>query len=281
LSVGFVSGSSVVQTTYSVTDFREDTLRVVSVAVLATVGLIGVLTQGVAAIAAEIKVKAGAATTGVLSELRPQFERATGHKAVIEFGLSDTFKRQIETGEAFDIAIIAPALLDDLIKQGKIVADTRADFARVGIGVAVRAGAPKPDISSVDAFKRAMLSAKSITYPPEGATGIHLVKMFERLGIAEQMKAKTKPQQAAERVPQAVAEGEAELGILGATVLLGVAGVEFVGLIPPELQDYVVQTAGVGSASKAPDAARAFVKFLMTPESTAVITAKGMERVTP
>jgi molybdate transport system substrate-binding protein len=233
------------------------------------------------AIGAEIRVKAGAATTGVLRELGPQFERATSHKIMFEFGLSGTFKRQIEAGEAFDIAIIAPAMLDDLIKQGKIVPDTRADFARVGIGVAIRAGAPRPDISSVDAFKRAMLNAKSITYPPEGATGVHLIKMFERLGIAEQMNAKTKPQQVAERVPQAVADGEAELGILGATVLLGVRGVEFVGLIPPVLQDYVVQTAGVSISAKESDTARAFVKFLMTPEATTIVMAKGMERITP
>jgi molybdate transport system substrate-binding protein len=221
-------------------------MRVVSTAVAAKIGFMILLTQGVAANAAEIKVKAGAATTAVLKELGPQFERATGHKVALEFGLSGAFKRQIEAGESFDIAIIAPAILDDLIKQGKIVADTRADFARVGIGVAVRAGAPKPDISSVDAFKRAMINAKSITYPPEGATGVHLVKVFERLGIAEQMKTKTKPQLAAERVPEAVAEGEAEFGILGATVLLAARGVEFAGLIPPELQDYVVQTSARG-----------------------------------
>jgi molybdate transport system substrate-binding protein len=256
-------------------------MRVVSTAVAAKIGFMILLTQGVAANAAEIKVKAGAATTAVLKELGPQFERATGHKVALEFGLSGAFKRQIEAGESFDIAIIAPAMLDDLIKQGKIVADTRADFARVGIGVAVRAGVPKPDISSVDAFKRAMINAKSITYPPEGATGVHLVKVFERLGIAEQMKTKTKPQLAAERVPEAVAEGEAEFGILGATVLLAARGVEFAGLIPPELQDYVVQTAGMNSGSKEPDTARAFVWFLMTPEATAVVTAKGMERVKP
>jgi molybdate transport system substrate-binding protein len=254
---------------------------VVSILAIAKTGLMIVLALGVAAIGAEIKVKAGAATTGVLSELGPQFERATSHRVVFEFGLSGTFKRQIEAGEPFDIAIIAPTMLDDLIKQGKIVSDTRADFARVGIGVAVRAGAPKPDIRSVDAFKRTMLDAKSITYPPEGATGAHLVKVFERLGIAEQMKAKTKPQQAAERVPLAVADGEAELGILGATVLLTARGVDFAGLLPTELQDYVVQTAGVGSGSKEPDTARAFVGFLLTPEATSVITAKGMERVTP
>jgi molybdate transport system substrate-binding protein len=237
------------------------------------------LLQAVVAMAAELRVMAGAATTSVLRELGPQFERATGHKIAFEFGLSGTFKRQIETGEPVDIAIIAPALLDDLIKQGKIAADTRADFARVGIGVAVRAGAPKPDISSVAAFKHTMLSARSITYPPEGTTGIHLVKMFQRIEIGEQMKAKTIPQQAAESVPQAVANGEAEIGILGATVLVGVPGVDFVGLIPSELQDYVVQTAGVSSGSKEPDTARAFVRFLMTPDATAVITANGMERV--
>ena len=179
-------------------------MRVVSILAVPKIGFMIVLAHGVAAIGAEINVKAGAATTSVLKELGPQFERATSHRIVFEFGLSGTFKRQIEAGEPFDIAIIAPTMLDDLIKQGKIVSDTRADFARVGIGVAVRAGAPKPDIRSVDAFKRAMIDAKSITYPPEGATGVHLVKVFERLGIAEQMKAKTKPQQAAERVPLAV-----------------------------------------------------------------------------
>lgn len=223
---------------------------------------------------------AGAASTGVLSELGSQFERATGHKVVIQFGLSGAFKRQIEGGEVFDIAIIDPAMVDDLIKQGKIIADTRADFARVGIGVAVRAGAPKPDISSADAFKRAMVNAKSVTFPPEGATGVHILKLFESLGIAEQMKAKTQPQQAAPRVPQAVADGEAELGILGATVLLSARGVDYVGLLPPELQNYVVQTAGVISGAKEPETAKAFVKFLLTPEATAVVKAKGMERIT-
>jgi molybdate transport system substrate-binding protein len=166
-----------------------------------------------------------------------------------------------------------------LIKQGKIAGDTRFDFARVGIGVAVRAGATKPDIGSVAAFKGALLNAKSITYPPEGATGIHLAKIFERLEIAEQMKAKTKPQQAAENVARAVAHGEAEIGILGATVIVGADGLDFVGLIPSELQYYVVQTAGVSSNSNEPAAARAFVKFLATPEATAIVTSKGMERV--
>lgn len=151
-------------------------MKLSSLAAAASVGFTILLAQGAVADAAEIKVVAGAATTGVLTELGPQFERATGHKVVIQFGLSGAFKRQIEAGEAFDIAIIDPTMLDDLIKQGKIVADTRADFARVGIGVAVRAGAPKPDIDSVDAFKRAMVNAKSVTYPPEGATGVHITK---------------------------------------------------------------------------------------------------------
>jgi molybdate transport system substrate-binding protein len=239
------------------------------------------LPGGHAAKAAEVKVMAGAAMSGVIGELGPQFERATGHKLVMQYGLSGAFKRQIEGGEAFDLAIIAPVALDDLIKQGKIAADTRADIVRVGMGVAVRAGAPKPDVSSVDAFKSTLINAKSVTYAPEGATGIHLAKVLERLGITEQVKAKTKPQQDPARIPQAVADGEAELGFAVTNILLSVKGVELAGLFPPELQNYVVQTAGVSSGAKEPEAAKALIKFLMTPEATSVIKAKGMERPTP
>ena len=155
---------------------------------------------------------AGAAMSGAFGELIPQFERATGHKIVIQYGATGTFKKQIEAGEAFDLVIFGSAGVDDLIKQGKIAGDTRVDIARVGIGVAVREGAPKPDISSVDAFKNTLLNVKSVTYTPEGATGRHLAKVFDRLGIAEQVKAKTKPNPP-DRVPQVVAAGEVELAI--------------------------------------------------------------------
>src|SRR6476659_5478003 len=130
-------------------------------------GFIALLAQGVAANAAEVKVLAGAAMRGAFGELVPQFERATGHKIVIEYGGGGTLRKQIEAGEAFDLVIIDSAEVDDLIKQGKIAGDTRADIVRAAIGVAVREGAPKPDISSVDAFKNTLLSVNSFTYAPD------------------------------------------------------------------------------------------------------------------
>ena len=219
---------------------------------------------------------AGAALSGVIGELGPQFERTTGHKIVVQYGATGTFKRQIEAGEAFDLVIIGSDGVYDLIKQGKIAGDTRVDIARVGIGVAVRDGAPKPDISSVDAFKNTLLNVKSVTYTPEGATGTHLAKVLDRLGIAEQVKGKTKPN-APDRVPQVVAAGEVELAIGNTPSLLSAKGVQVVGLLPAELQNYFINTAGVGSAAKQPDAAKDLIKHLMTPEAAAVIKAKGME----
>jgi molybdate transport system substrate-binding protein len=244
----------------------------------ATIGLVMLLAHGAATEAAEVKVLAAVAMSGVFGEIGPQFERATGHKLVIQYGATGTLKRQIEAGEAFDLAILLPAMTDDLIKQGKIAAGTRAEIARVGMAVGVRAGAPKPDISSADAFKRALLNAKSVTYAPEGATGIHLAKVFDQLGITEQMKAKTKPQQNPERIAQAVADGEAELGF-AVTNVLSVRGVELAGLFPPELQNWVVLTAGVGAAAKQTDAAKALIKHLTAPSAVPVIKAKGMEPV--
>ena len=190
-------------------------------------------------------------------------------------------KRQIESGEAFDLAIGPATLMDDLSKQGRLVAGTRTGIARVGHAVGVRAGAPKPDLSSSDAFKRTLLNAKSVTYIAEGATGTLLAKMLDRLGIAEQMKAKTKLQQVPEGIGQAVADGESELGFATSNILLSVAGVELAGLFPPELQDYLVLTAGVGTAAKQPDAAKALMKLLTGPEAVAVIKAKGLEPVAP
>ena len=239
-------------------------------------GFIALLGQGVAATAAEVKVWAGAVMPGVFAALGPQFERATGHKIVIQYGPGLSFKRQIEAGEAFDLAIIGSDVVDDLIKQGKIAGDTRADIVRVGIGVGVREGAPKPDISSVDAFRKTLLNVKSITYAPDGAPGRHLAKVFGRLGIAEQVKAKIKPNPV-NRVAQAVADGEAELAIHPAPSLVSAKGVQLVGPLPGELQDWFVNTAGVITTAKEPEAARALIKHLTTPEAAAVIRVNGME----
>jgi molybdate transport system substrate-binding protein len=248
-----------------------------SLAAAAGMALAVLSTQGIAAQAAEIKIIAGTVMTPVFGELGPEFERATGHKLVIKYGVTGEMKRQIEGGEAFDLAIVSSALLDDLIKQGKIAADSRTPFARVGMGVGVRAGGPKPDVNSLDAFKRALLNAKSVTYAPEGATGIQLAKVMEQLGITEQMKAKTKPQTDPVNIAKAVAAGDAELGFALTSILLSVPGVELAGLFPAELQNWFVNTAGVSTAAKQPDAAKAMIKHLTTPAAAAVIKAKGME----
>jgi molybdate transport system substrate-binding protein len=239
-------------------------------------GFIALLAQGVAANAAEVKVLAGAVMPGVFAELGPQFERVTGHKIVIQYGPGAALRRQIEAGEAFDLAIIASERVDDLIKQGKIAGDTRMDIVRVGIGVAVREGAPKPDISSVDAFKRMLLSVKSVTYGPADATGEHFIKLLDRLGIADQVKGKLKPS-GPDRVAQVVAAGEVDLAIGAGPLLASAKGVQFVGLFPAELQNWFVNTAGVSATARQPDAARALIKHLATPEAAAVIKANGME----
>ena len=239
--------------------------------------VLALLAQGAAANAAEVKVIAGVALTGVIGELGPQFERATGHKIVIQYAPGLSVKRQIEAGEVFDLVIIGSDVVDDLIKQGKIAADSRVGIVRVGIGVGARDGAPKPDISSVEAFKRTLLSAQSFTYAPDGAPGRHFAKVLDRLGIAEQVKAKTKPN-APDRVPQALAAGEVELAIGTIPQMVSAKGVQFVGPFPGEFQDWFVNTAGVSATAKQPDAARALIKHLTTPEAVAVINAKGMEQ---
>jgi molybdate transport system substrate-binding protein len=239
-------------------------------------GFIALLAQGVAANAAEVKVLAGAGMRGTFGELVPQFERATGHKIVIEYGGGGTLRKQIEAGEAFDLVIIDSADVDDLIKQGKIAGDTRGDVVRADIGVGVREGTPKPDISSVDAFMNTLLSVKSFTYAPDAAYGKHLSQAFDRLGIAEQLKAKTKPNALA-RVAQVLAAGEVDLAIAGIPTLMSVKGVQVVGVLPGELRNSFVNTAGVSAAAKQPDAAKALIRYLATPEAAAVIRAKGME----
>ena len=247
---------------------------------MTVIGIIVLSAYALAAQAAEVRILAGGAIFGVLDELGPQFERATGHRLVIRYGLAPQVKARIEAGEAFDVVILSPGPTGDLAKQGKIAAGSSADVARDGVGVAVRAGAPKPDISSVDAFKSVMVKAKSISYAPQATTGVHLGMVFERLGIAEEMKAKTKPQQAAEQIAKAVADGEAELAIALTSSLLLARDVDLVGKLPSELQNYLVFTASISAAAAEPEAAKAFITYLTAPEAAIVMRAKGWEPVT-
>jgi molybdate transport system substrate-binding protein len=254
-------------------------MKIRSFLTAAKIGFMILLAQGLAAEAAEVKVITGVGMSAVLGELGPQFERATSHKLLVWYGNRGTIRLRIEAGEAFDLAIIGS--LDEFIKEGKITAGTRTEIARVGMGVSVRTGAPKPDISSVDAFKRALLNAKSVIYVPESVVGIHLTKVFVRLGIVEQMKAKTKPRQGMGGLAQAVASGEAELGFTLTNELLSFSGVELVGPFPPELQSYNAFTAGIGTAADQQEAAKALINFLKTPAAATVFKAKGMEPTTP
>jgi molybdate transport system substrate-binding protein len=244
---------------------------------LKCIGMALLLTAGLGVRAAELKVVAGVAFAPALKELGPQFERATGHRLAVQYGILAELKQRLASGEAFDVAIVPAPLLEGATKQGKVAGGTRKTLVRVGMAVAVRAGSPKPDIGSVDAFKRALLSASRVTYPPEGAIGLHLAKVLGELGIAEQMKAKTLPQKSVESMASALATGEAELGFGPSTVFPGRAGVEVVGPFPPELQDYLLLAAGAGAASAQPDAAKALIQHLTTPDAGAVYRAKGFE----
>jgi molybdate transport system substrate-binding protein len=166
---------------------------------------------------------------------RASVRAETGHKLAIKFATSAVLKRQIEAGEAFDLALLVPGALDDLIKQGRVVAETRVDISRSPIGVAVRTGAAKPDVSSAEAFKRALASAKTIAFSGEGVSGAHFTGMLEKFGIADETKPNLRPLPGG-AVADAVAKGEAEMAVITIANVLGVPGVELAGLLPAELQ---------------------------------------------
>ena len=249
------------------------------IAVVARVGagMLGISLAGGAANATDIKILSSVGMKAIMEELGPQFERTTGHKLVMSFGIANVLKRQIDAGEPFDVAILTPPLIDELVKASKIAAGTRADIARIGIGVAIRAGAPKPDISTTEAFKSALLNAKSITFTKEGTSGIYLAGLLQRLGIAEAIQPKIKPLLTGGRVAEFVAKGEAELGIALINEILSFPGAELLRPLPPEVQDFTVFTTGVGANAKEPEAGGVLIKFLTAPSAASVIKAKGME----
>ena len=225
--------------------------------------------------AAELKMLAGGSMAGLLNELTPQFEHASGHKLVIQFNSTPNLIKQATSGEAFDLGLVPVDVMKDAAARSHFAAGKLTDIARVGYGVAVRAGAPKPDISTSAALKKTLLDAKSIAFIPASAAGAYVLSVFERLGIAEAMKAKTKPQTLPAQIPQAVAKGEAELGIFVINVLTA-PGVELAGSFPSDLQQELVFTAAVAADTKEAAAAKAFIDFLTTPAASVAIRAKGM-----
>ena len=242
-------------------------------------GLFFSLAQVATAGADEVKVFTARAIATVLSAIGTEFARTTGHKLDVISGLPPEFASRINAGESFDVVVSGRAVIDGLIRDGRVAADTRIDLVRSGIGVGVRAGATKPDISSVDAFKRALLNAKSIGYLKVGS-GAYLAPLLERLGIAEAIASRvTRPD--TDIVSELVAKGEVELGMVVITQIMTTPGVELVGPLPPEIQSYVTFTGGVGANAKVPDAARALLEFLQRPDAVSVIAAQGMEACQP
>ncbi len=225
--------------------------------------------------AAELKVIAGGSMTGSLNEIGPQFERASGHKLVIHFDSTPNIIARVTSGTPFDLAVVPVDVFKDDAAKARFAPSPTTDIARVGYGVVVRSGAPKPDISTPDALKKTLLDASSVAFVPASAAGAYVLKVFERLGIAEAMKAKTRAQPMPADIAPAVAKGEAELGVFLVNVLIA-QGVEFAGSFPSELQQDLVFTAAVAAETKEADAAKAFIDYLTTPAATAVIKAKGM-----
>ena len=250
---------------------------------LAPLSLLGVWLLGSAigfpADAAEIRVLSSSSLREVLQDLAPKFERSTGHTLAITFDSSGGIKRAIDAGAAFDLAVAGPAQIEDLVRTGKVAKDTKVVIARTGIGVAIRAGAPKPDISSTEAFKRTLLNAKSIMFNKEGASGIYVASLLERLGLADQLRDKIKLKLVSGPIAEDVVRGEAEIGLQLISEILPVHGAELLGPLPPELQNYIALTAGISSTAKEASAAGEFIAFLAQPASVDIMSARGLEPI--
>jgi len=236
--------------------------------------LLGLLVLAQPANSAELKIFGSRVTKVIVGELGPQFEKATGYTPVVIADVAQVMKRRIEAGEPFDLAVLVDFQIDDLIKTGKLLADSRSDIMSSGIGVAVKRGAPKPDIGTTEAFKQTLLKAKSVTYLKEGASTIHLRTLFVQLGIADAVKAKA-VETDGEMVSELVAEGKVELGLIVVPNIMSVPGAELVGPLPKEINSIVMFTAGVSAASPNREAARQLIKLLKSPEAKPVIQAKG------
>jgi molybdate transport system substrate-binding protein len=226
--------------------------------------------------AAEISVVSTQATEQAYLELVAQFEKASGHKVSTIFTGTLNVQKRLADGEPYDLIIMAAPAIDEQIKLGKAAAGSRVDFAQSGTGLAVRKGAAKPDIRSVDAFKKTLLSAKSIGYST-GPSGLYMLSVFEKLGVADQVKGKLKQTPSGVFVGNLIANGDAEIGFQQISELVHFAGIDYVGPLPGDLQRMTMFSAGVHSGAKQADAARALVKFLTAPAAAPVIRKHGLE----
>jgi molybdate transport system substrate-binding protein len=244
--------------------------------VTTTLGTASFLLFAGAVHAAEIRVLSTQATEQVYRELVPQFEKASGHKVTTVFtGTLDANKR-VAAGETYDLLIMSAPSIEQHIKAGKVVAASRVDLAKSGVGVGVKAGAPKPDISTTEALKRTLLAAKSIGYST-GPSGIYMTGVFQRMGIADEIKPRLKQTPTGVFVGSIIANGEAEIGFQQVSELSHFAGVDYVGPLPAEIQQFTNFSSGIIAGAKEPDAARALVNFITAPAAAAVFKKIGME----
>jgi molybdate transport system substrate-binding protein len=254
---------------------------ILSVSATITLGLalFGITAGSTTARAAEVKLLSASALHPAIDALIPDFEKSSGHKITVAYGTAGAVADRVQKGEAADIVISSVPMIDRLQAQGKVVAGDRVIIAKVGVGAFVRKGSAKPDISSVDAFKRSMLAARSIAYPDPaggGASGIYVASLLERLGIAAEMKSKTKLSTLG-TLYASVASGEVEIGFNQVSEILAQPTVELAGPLPPAIQNYTQFLPGIVTGSRQTDAARALVTFLYSPAAKTVLKAKGFE----
>jgi len=226
---------------------------------------------------ASIRVLVSNGVRAVVEDLQPQCEKTIGHPLAIEYSAAALLKQNVDAGEQFDVAFLTTEVTDELIKEGKVTAESRVDLGRVGVGIGIRAGAPKPDISSPDALKRTLLNAKSITYAKDGAARKLIEKIYDRLGITNEVQPKIMLQSVPGRPQTAVADGQAEMVMTLISEILPVKEVELVGPVPKELQSYVSFRGGVSADTKNAEASRAVVKFFTSSKAAAAYRARGLE----
>jgi molybdate transport system substrate-binding protein len=255
----------------------KTTLSVASAVFLLAAGFLILAARRTPAQTAELRVMTSDGMKPSVEEMTPQIERATGRKLMAQFDSSNNLRKKILAGEPFDAAIITSDVLDALIQQGKVTAASRREISRTGIGVGVRAGAAKPDIGTVEAFKKTLLNAKSLSFNPSGASAVHIYDMFARMGITDAMKPKLILDSEAGRPQQNVAEGKVDLVVTLVPEIKFFPGVDLVGPVPAEMQSYVNFAAGVATNARDAEGAKALVQFLSSPAASPILKAKGME----
>lgn len=248
---------------------------------VAALALAGCAGMGGKPPAQQLHVMTSGGFTAAYNELAPQFERSTGTKVLTAYGASmgaasDSIPSRLARGEPADLVILARPALDALVAQGRVVAGSQVDLVRSSIGFAVRAGAPKPDISTVEALKRALLAAPSIAYSASASGVYYETELLKKLGLEEQVKTKSK-RILSERVGTVVARGDAALGLQQVSELLPIQGIDFIGVLPPEVQRVTVFSAGISTTARAPEAARQLIQHFTSPAAALVITKSGLE----